>query len=156
MKSIDFSDRESELFDLISSQSILKSDLSEKLEDYSQDSKFLDAVRRSIEKPALMSNRLFEIRASGLLGYSPMKCGGASLSGNVIGLEIAGAISKFGNFGDATLVASGHIANLYEAALSVAGIQPQTVSAESAVQRGLYEAALQIFLTHEEKRRQEA
>ena len=70
----------------------------------------------------------------------------AALSGLLIGNEIASAAPQFASAGsDIVLVASGALGDLYAEALDRAGYYVTPVDAETAVRKGLLEAARRNF-----------
>lgn len=109
------------------------------------DAVFLSAVEQAIEAPAQVSNQLFRARSSVLLGFGDASQNEAKLSGAMIGLEIAGAQSRFGEFADVHLVGTGKLGALYAGALEARGISVQTHDAEKLVRSGLLEAGLALW-----------
>ncbi|MDO6962625.1 2-dehydro-3-deoxygalactonokinase [Rhizobium alvei] len=106
---------------------------------------FADAVRRSVASPARLTQALFAIRAQGLLASVSPEEAEATLSGLLIGEEIAGGLGMAPHGLPVALVASGRHAELYQAALTAAGLSPHIVDADAVVQTGLLSAARTIW-----------
>ncbi|MCK0197697.1 2-dehydro-3-deoxygalactonokinase [Ancylobacter sp. 6x-1] len=107
---------------------------------------FIAGVEDALAAPAVVSNALFELRAGWLLHARSPSDTLSRLSGLLIGLEIAGAQTRFGRLDRVALVASGPTAALYERALAVAGTgDVHRFDAESCVRTGLHAAALRAF-----------
>lgn len=133
-----------ELFDVIARHSILTHTVSEGAAFDGNHPAFLAAIGDALDAPALLTNRLFSLRAGQLLnGLTPTDAR-ARLSGLLIGAEIAGALSS-GRPAGVCLVASGPLGALYGAALAAAGLSPHPVDADQAVRQGLAAAARQIL-----------
>lgn len=88
---------------------------------------------------------LFGVRAAQLLNFEARADGAAHLSGLLIGAETSAARQNFPDYTDVTLVASGSIADLYNAALQRVGLNVRHVDADDAVRRGLFSAAQSIW-----------
>jgi 2-dehydro-3-deoxygalactonokinase len=89
-----------------------------------------------------VSTRLFRLRAATLLQGLGPEDAAASLSGLLIGGEIASALRAFPLSGHpVVLVASGAMRDLYAAALTLAGQAVETIDADTAVRVGLCQAA---------------
>lgn len=134
-----------ELFSLISRNSILQHTIREPQGFEPTAPAFLEALRAAYRQPSLTTNRLFSIRASDLLFGASGSASDAVLSGTMIGLEFAGALENAGAGGGITLVASGRLKDIYEAALKALELPFQTVDADDAVRRGLDFAARNIW-----------
>jgi 2-dehydro-3-deoxygalactonokinase len=102
--------------------------------------------------PADAASRLFRVRASTLLTGMGADEAAAALSGLLIGSEIGSASAMFGKARPMVLVGSGPLGLLYAEALRRAGYAPTTVDAETAVRRGLVEAACRAFAIGGERR----
>ena len=88
---------------------------------------------------------LFRIRAATLLQDLKPDDAAATLSGLLIGAEIASARRVFGaSGGKVILVASGPLGLLYSAALKLAGSAVLQADADEAVRAGLFEAAKRL------------
>jgi 2-dehydro-3-deoxygalactonokinase len=105
---------------------------------------FARAVAASLADPAGALARAFEVRAAQLLGFESADDGAAHLSGLLIGAEVGAARRLHAN-ARVTLVASGAIAGLYQAALEVSGAEVRPVDADEAARRGLFAAAAAIW-----------
>ncbi|WP_425457853.1 2-dehydro-3-deoxygalactonokinase [Aureimonas fodinaquatilis] len=106
---------------------------------------FAQAVVESLNAPEQLSNKLFGVRAGWLLEQRPAEDNMARLSGLLIGMEIAGALSIYQRPGTLCLIGAGPGAAAYRQALDVAGFKHITVlDADDCVQRGLMRAALRI------------
>ena len=85
------------------------------------------------------------MRAGSLIaGLSPVDAK-ARLSGTLIGLEIAGALSLVAEGTPVTLVVSGGLGALYKDALAAAGLSPLVVDADAAVRNGLAAGAKALW-----------
>ncbi|WP_062203253.1 2-dehydro-3-deoxygalactonokinase [Aureimonas sp. AU12] len=107
---------------------------------------FAEAVRDVLAEPALLTSRLFQIRAGWLLAGRSSDEQLARLSGTLIGMEIAGAKARYGDLTGAALLASGPIAQLYETAFALAGFGAfHPLDADRCVRHGLHTAAASLF-----------
>ena len=109
------------------------------------DPAFVEAARAAAARPDLGLAGLFRIRAGGLLDPGVAGAAPARLSGTLIGGEIGAARARLGSFERVTLVGSGGLGSLYEAALRAIGMPFEMVDAEQAVRAGLLRAARQIW-----------
>ncbi|MBX9456690.1 MAG: 2-dehydro-3-deoxygalactonokinase [Rhizobium sp.] len=134
-----------ELFDVISEQSILQHAVKDSAGFDGANPTFLAALHAAYKEPELATNRLFSIRARGLLFSLAPTDAEATLSGMMIGLELAGALKQAPKDTPVILVASGKLRGLYEAAFHRLGIQSSTIDADDAVRRGLSQAARDIW-----------
>lgn len=132
-------------FAALSRHTVLRLTLADDAEVDPADPVFSRAVLGASERPQEALFRAFSIRPATLLGTLPDSEAAASLSGLLIGLEIAGARSRFGAFGQVTLIAMGRFAALYDAALTTAGIAVEPVDADDAVRSGLFDAASRLW-----------
>ena len=108
--------------------------------DFDPQGPFGDAVRRSVETPARLSNHLFNIRGEALLCDATGPALRETLSGLLVGAEIAGAAPGE----TVSLVASGELQRCYEAAFEATETRFGTHDAEKLVLAGLRAAANQI------------
>ena len=69
----------------------------------------------------------------------------ATLSGTMIGLELAGALKSAPKDTPVVLVVSGKLRGLYEAAFHRVGLKFATIDADDAVRHGLSHAARSIW-----------
>ncbi len=145
-----------ELFGLMVNHSILKLGEGESGEFSPDTHAFLRAFGESVDKPQEITNRLFKARSSYLLGYSSLGSSTAGLSGSVIGLEFAGALSRYGSIEEVTLVATGQLGELYQSALKSRGVSVQSFDADDAVRCGLYTAAKAFWSHSHERKKREA
>ncbi|MDQ0319342.1 2-dehydro-3-deoxygalactonokinase [Pararhizobium capsulatum DSM 1112] len=134
-----------ELFDVISKHSILAQAMVDAGAFDGENTVFLDAVAHAGQNPAMGTNLLFTVRSGQLLhGLSPIDAK-ARLSGTLIGLEIAGALSSARPGSSVCLVASGPLAALYRSALQALQLEPTIIDADEAVRHGLAAAARTLW-----------
>lgn len=133
-----------ELFSLLSRQSILRHSVAGADEAISPASPaFQKACADALAHGGDIGAQLFRIRAAGLLaGLSPQDAA-ATLSGLLIGAEIASATRRFSvaDKRPVTLVASAGLSPLYAAALKMAGHEVHIADGDDAVRAGLFAAA---------------
>lgn len=132
-----------ELFSLMATHSILRHSLGETPAPVSADNAcFRQSCTSALSEGGDITARLFSIRAAGLLqGLTPADAA-ATLSGLLIGAEIASAQRRYGRpDGAITLIAAGALGLLYQYALDLAGLPFRLVDAEQAVRAGLFSAA---------------
>lgn len=134
-----------ELFDVLARHSILSAAVGGASEILPDDPAFLDAAMSAFNRPAMVSNLLFQLRAGQLLGFKPHSEGAARLSGTLIGLELAGAMERHGPAGEVVLVASGGLGGLYRCILEARGLTVRVRDANEAVRRGLWSAAREFW-----------
>lgn len=131
-----------ELFSIISRDSVLKHSVGGGALAFRPDTPaFAESVLSGSADPGALTSRLFGIRAGGLLHKLPYDAAAATLSGLLIGTEIASARIKFGTSGEVILVGSGLMYSLYETALKAVGLASVHADADDAVRSGLFEAA---------------
>jgi 2-dehydro-3-deoxygalactonokinase len=133
-----------ELFQLFSTASLLKHSVDPAAKTEPDHPDFRAACAKMLAQPGELTANLFAIRAAGLLHGLDMERASARLSGLLIGAEIGSARTRFGK-DRLTLVRSGRLGRLYEAALALAGIAFDPVDAEDAVKAGLLAAAKAIW-----------
>lgn len=137
-----------ELFHVLATQSILRHSLGDAPDAGVPSSPaFREALKAALAHPERLTSALFAIRAGGLLGNVPAEGAAATLSGLLIGAEIAGAMSASPGMHVVTLVASGGMAKRYAAALATAGLLVNLVDADAAVRKGLFEAGRRLYLS---------
>ncbi len=134
-----------ELFDAIAQHTILSHSIAGAGAVAGDSAAFSDAVTRTIAAPGLATSRLFSVRAGGLLAGLSADDAKARLSGTLIGLEIAGALSLVAEGTPIALVASGGLGALYQTALAAAGLSPSLVDADAAVRTGLAAGARALW-----------
>ena len=133
-----------ELFSVISRETILSFAVAgaEEAEDVAS---FTAAVKAAYQAPAFAANLLFTARSRQLLFGSTPAAARETLSGTLIGAELAaglsGALPKEG----VTLIASGRLAMLYRRAFEALSVTVRPVDADEAVRRGLSMAAAAIW-----------
>ena len=134
-----------ELFDAIAKNTILSHSIADAGPVSGDNAAFRAAVARMVEKPALATSQLFSVRSGALIaGLSPADAK-ARLSGTLIGLEIAGALSQAAKGTPVALVVSGGLGVLYGEALAAAGLSPVVIDADTAVRRGLAAGAKALW-----------
>jgi len=134
-----------ELFDAIAKNTILSHAVADAGAIAPDNGAFRAAVTRMVANPALATSQMFSVRAGSLIaGLSPDDAK-ARLSGTLIGLEIAGALSLAAKDTPVTLVASGSLGMLYEQALAAAGLAPTVIDADAAVRHGLAAGAKALW-----------
>ncbi|MGQ3212757.1 2-dehydro-3-deoxygalactonokinase [Shinella sp.] len=134
-----------ELFEAIAKNTILSHAIAEAGAISGGTAAFRAAVARMVANPALATSQLFSVRAGSLIaGLSPEDAK-ARLSGTLIGLEIAGALSLVAEGTPVTLVVSGGLGDLYSEALAAAGLSPSIIDADTAVRNGLAAGAKALW-----------
>lgn len=122
-----------ELFDLISHKSVLRH--STKGDDW-DDLAFSNALSDAVSAPERLASRLFALRAKDLLEGTAPASTRASLSGYLIGAELAASRAYW--LGQNTaILGMGHQARAYETALKDQGAFPMLVDTERATLAGL-------------------
>jgi 2-dehydro-3-deoxygalactonokinase len=136
-----------ELFSVLAGHSILRHAIgAEPAHVAPGDAVFGTWLDDGLANPGDAASRLFRIRASTLLLDMQPAEAAAALSGLLIGSEVASAKRMFGEQQKTVvLVVSGPLGDLYSEALSRAGFSAKLVDAETAVRRGLAEAARRNF-----------
>ena len=134
-----------ELFEAIATHTILSHALADAGTIAGDNDAFRAAVARMVANPALATSQMFSVRAGSLIaGLSPVDAK-ARLSGTLIGLEIAGALSLVAEGTPVTLVVSGGLGALYKDALAAAGLSPVVIDADAAVRNGLAAGAKALW-----------
>ncbi|MFC6445287.1 2-dehydro-3-deoxygalactonokinase [Shinella zoogloeoides] len=134
-----------ELFDAIAKNTILSHAIAEAGAVQGDNAAFRAAVKRMVDNPALATSQLFSVRAGSLIaGLSPDDAK-ARLSGTLIGLEIAGALSMVAEGTPVALVVSGGLGAPYRQALAAAGLSPFVIDADTAVRNGLAAGARALW-----------
>lgn len=134
-----------ELFDVISKHTILSHAVAGADQSPADNSAFKAAVTNAFRQPAMVSNLLFTARSGQLLHGLTAEAAQAKISGTLIGLEIAGALSDVTNDTPITLVASGRLQGLYETAFKSLSLKYTVIDADTAVLRGLSAAAAALW-----------
>ncbi|AWT18522.1 2-dehydro-3-deoxygalactonokinase [Klebsiella grimontii] len=96
---------------------------------------FNAGLERGLHSPDILP-RLFEVRASHVLGSLPREQVGEFLSGLLIGAEVATLSERFRD-PQVTIVGGEALANRYQQALSAIGRQTTVVSGDNAFQTGV-------------------
>lgn len=135
-----------ELFALLATQSILRHSLGGTVAATAPDNPvFLNTCIRALGDGGDISPGLFRIRAATLLHDLQPVDAAATLSGLLIGAEVASARRVFEKSAEEIiLVASGSLGLLYVTALKLAGCPVIQADAEQAVRTGLFEAARRL------------
>ncbi len=134
-----------ELFDAITQHTILSHAVAGADQAPADTATFEAAVAAAFRRPAMASNLFFTARTGQLLHGLSAAGAQARISGTLIGLEIAGALQDAGTGTAITLVASGRLQGLYEAAFRTLSFSVTTIDADTAVRRGLSAAAEAIW-----------
>jgi 2-dehydro-3-deoxygalactonokinase len=133
-----------ELFSVVSRETILSHAVAgaDATEDHGA---FQHAVVAAFKTPALAANLLFQVRSRQLLFGGSPAAARASISGTLIGLELAAALAKDVPSEGITLVASGRLAALYRLAFDTLAVAIHSIDADNAVLAGLSRAAAAIW-----------
>jgi 2-dehydro-3-deoxygalactonokinase len=125
-----------ELFRLLSQQSVLRHSVN--CEGWDNNA-FLIALNDALSAPQRLGARLFAIRAGSLLEETPPETNRASLSGLLLGLEIAGA-RDYWLGRDIVLIGDPKLTMLYRRALSAQGAMVRETDGEVTALAGLQTA----------------
>lgn len=128
-----------ELFALMSTQSVLR----HSMDDAFDDEAYATAVRDGMADPQAMAGRFFALRAKGLLAEPKSGAARASLSGLLIGAELAAA-KPYWLGQRVVLLGAGKLSNLYASALSAEGAMPETADVTHATLAGLTAAYFKL------------
>ncbi|WP_298882081.1 2-dehydro-3-deoxygalactonokinase [uncultured Bradyrhizobium sp.] len=133
-----------ELFSVISRETILS--LAVAGADAAEDAEsFKTAVKAAYEAPAFAANLLFSARSRQLLFGGTQAAARETLSGTLIGAELAAGLSGSVPTAGVTLIASGRLAALYRQAFDALNVNVNPIDADEAVRRGLSMAAAAIW-----------
>ncbi|PPQ16891.1 2-dehydro-3-deoxygalactonokinase [Bradyrhizobium sp. AC87j1] len=133
-----------ELFGAISRETILS--LAVAGADEAEDvASFKAAVKAAYEAPAFAANLLFGARSRQLLFGGTPAAARETLSGTLIGVELAAGLSGTVPQAGVKLIASGRLAMLYRLAFEALSVNATPVDADEAVRRGLSMAAAAIW-----------
>lgn len=139
-----------ELFQLLRTGSILRQAVETDTRPEPSDAGFSEGFAHGFSRAGEATNALFQLRAGWLLEGAAPALQSARLSGLLIGLEFAGALSRFGRPDRVALLASGPIADLYASAFAQAGLTlDRRLDADGCVRHGLRAAA---HLLHPDRR----
>ncbi|GKQ50886.1 2-dehydro-3-deoxygalactonokinase [Bradyrhizobium sp. Ce-3] len=103
------------------------------------------AVAEAFAAPALAANLLFRVRARQLLFGGSAEAARETISGTLIGIELAANLAERERATRVMLIASGRLQRLYQIAFERLSIPLNVVDAEEAVRRGLANAAAAIW-----------
>ena len=109
----------------------------------------IDAFKRAVavayDQPALASSLLFQVRSGQLLFGGSAAAARETISGTLIGLELAGGLGGRMLREPVTLIASGRLQKLYLTAFETLSVPVRSIDADDAVRRGLAMAASAIW-----------
>jgi 2-dehydro-3-deoxygalactonokinase len=106
---------------------------------------FCSAVAEAFAAPALAANLLFRVRSRQLLFGGSAQAARETISGTLIGIELAAGLAEWKQATPVTLIASGRLLQLYQMALDCLSTPLVVVDADEAVRRGLASAAAAIW-----------
>jgi 2-dehydro-3-deoxygalactonokinase len=106
---------------------------------------FIAAVAAAFEAPARAANLLFQVRSRQLLFGGAAAAARESISGTLIGIELAAGLAGHAPGAAITLIASGRLEALYRLAFETLAVSVRQVDADDAVRRGLSMAAHAIW-----------
>ena len=106
---------------------------------------FKSAVITAFERPAFAANLLFQVRSGQLLHGGTPAAARETISGTLIGLELAAGLADEAAKAGITLVASGRLRRFYQLAFDTVAVPVQSIEAEDATRRGLSMAAAAIW-----------
>ncbi|MBC9877274.1 2-dehydro-3-deoxygalactonokinase [Bradyrhizobium sp. INPA01-394B] len=133
-----------ELFSVVSRETILS--LAVAGADEAEDvATFKAAVTEAFEAPAFAANLLFTARSRQLLFGATPAAARETLSGTLIGAELAAGLSIGLPKAGITLIASGRLAALYRHAFDALSVTVNPIDADEAVRRGLSMASAAIW-----------
>ncbi|WGD54036.1 2-dehydro-3-deoxygalactonokinase [Bradyrhizobium sp. CB1650] len=133
-----------ELFSVVSRETILSLAVAG-ADDAEDVASFKAAVTAAYEAPAFSANLLFGARSRQLLFGGTPAAARETLSGTLIGAELAAGLSGAVPKSGITLVASGRLAMLYRLAFDALSVTVVPIGADEAVRRGLSMAASAIW-----------
>ncbi|MFB6415154.1 MULTISPECIES: 2-dehydro-3-deoxygalactonokinase [Bradyrhizobium] len=134
-----------ELFSVVSRETILSFAVAgaDEAEDVAS---FKAAVKAAYAAPAFTANLLFGARSRQLLFGGTPAAARETLSGTLIGVELAAGLSGTVPQAGVKLIASGRLAMLYRHAFDALSVTAHPVDADEAVRRGLSMAAAAIWM----------
>ncbi|MCK1745934.1 2-dehydro-3-deoxygalactonokinase [Bradyrhizobium sp. 139] len=133
-----------ELFSVVSRETILSLAVAG-ADDAEDVASFKAAVKAAYDAPAFAANLLFGARSRQLLFGGTPAAARETLSGTLIGIELAAGLSGTVPKAGITLIASGRLAMLYRLAFDALSVTVNPIDAEEAVRRGLSMAAAAIW-----------
>lgn len=125
-----------EMFDVLATHSVLK--YSVQTEDW-DDAAFAQAVQEARQAPAQVLARLFSVRATGLVGEQSPAAARATLSGLLIGAELAALPHDLSNT-PVALIGQSSLAKAYTVALTQAGARVTPFESTALTLAGLRQA----------------
>jgi 2-dehydro-3-deoxygalactonokinase len=133
-----------ELFSVVSRETILSFAVAgaDEAEDVAS---FKAGVKAAYAAPAFAANLLFGARSRQLLFGGTPTAARETLSGTLIGVELAAGLSGAVPQAGVALIASGRLAMLYRLAFEALSVTAGLVDADEAVRRGLSMAAAAIW-----------
>jgi len=133
-----------ELFSAVARDTILSHAVSGAAEAVDDDA-FTSAVAEAFAAPALAANLLFRVRSRQLLFGGSAAAARETISGTLIGLELAAGLAERAPDATVTLIASGRLLRLYQLAFAALSVPQRSVDADEAVRKGLSRAAAAIW-----------
>ncbi|WP_035695605.1 2-dehydro-3-deoxygalactonokinase [Bradyrhizobium liaoningense] len=133
-----------ELFSAVSRETILSLAVAG-ADDAEDVGSFRTAVKAAYEAPALAANLLFGARSRQLLFGGTPAAARETLSGTLIGVELAAGLSGTVPQAGVMLIAAGRLAGLYRLAFEALSMTARPVDADETVRRGLSMAAAAIW-----------
>jgi 2-dehydro-3-deoxygalactonokinase len=133
-----------ELFSVVSRETILSLAVAG-ADDAEDVASFKAAVVAAFKAPAFAANLLFGARSRQLLFGGTPAAARETLSGTLIGVELAAGLSGHVPKAGITLIASGRLAALYRLAFDALSVTVRPIDADEAVRRGLSMAAAAIW-----------
>lgn len=133
-----------ELFSAVARDTILSHAVAGAEEAVDADA-FGAAVAEAFAAPELSANLLFRVRSRQLLFGGSAQAARETISGTLIGVELAAGLAEREQVTPVTLIVSGRLQRLYQIALERLSIPLNVVDAEEAVRRGLAGAAAAIW-----------
>ncbi|MBW7973426.1 2-dehydro-3-deoxygalactonokinase [Bradyrhizobium sp. BR 10289] len=133
-----------ELFSVVSRETILSLAVAG-ADDAEDIASFQAAVKAAHDAPAFAANLLFTARSRQLLFGGTPAAARETLSGTLIGAELAAGLSGSVPKTSVTLIASGRLATLYRQAFEALSVTVALIDADDAVRRGLSMAAAAIW-----------
>ncbi|VIO74269.1 2-dehydro-3-deoxygalactonokinase [Bradyrhizobium ivorense] len=133
-----------ELFSAIARDTILAHAVAGAAEAIDRDA-FGSAVAAAFAAPARAANLLFRVRSRQLLLGGSAAAARETISGTLIGAELAAGLAGHVPGSAITLIASGRLQLLYQLALETLSIPLHCIDADDAVRRGLSRAAAAIW-----------
>ena len=129
-----------ELFALLSKKSVLRHSVDS--EDFDQ-SVFLNAVSDAMSRPQSIAAKLFGLRAAHLVSNQSLTHAKSSLSGYLVGLELAGSRPYWLGM-DIALIGAPALCEIYQDGLEAQGCLAKSYSAEDMTLAGLKAAFEQV------------